>query len=430
MGVPAVDIVRRTAAEAWIYAYPMLLNYRTMYRQVIEPVDGEFGRFRHDMRPVSDTPYSWAWLDLRAGPWILSVPATDRYYVLPVHDLDTCYVGLVGTRTTGAQPGSHLITGPDWSDPVPDGIDSVLCADTFLVGIVGRTFLAGPDDMTGLRTVQEGYRLTPLSERLGEPAPRSAWDGTDWPVWDEESLRSAACFRLLDFLLGFFPTLPEEAELRSALNELGVDGSGTFELDALTHEIRTAVELGVVDARQLMRTATARATDSSPWYGTRAEHRGNILARAVGAHLGLYGLPVDEAWYGGWTADSEGTAPPDGGVRDYTIRFASGALPPARFLWSVAIRQLPRRTLVDNPESRHWIGDHTPGLVQDPDGGLTLYVQRERPGKPDEAANWLPAPAGPFTLAMSIYGPEASVRDGRWSLPPLVPRPFRRESPP
>ncbi|MBV9023398.1 MAG: DUF1254 domain-containing protein [Streptomycetaceae bacterium] len=440
MGVSAVDVVRRTAAEAWIYAYPILLNYRTMYRHVVEPADldspadpadpgyvGGFGRFRHDTRPVSATPYSWAWLDLRAEPWIVSVPATDRYYVLPVHDLDTCYVGLVGTRTTGTQPGSHLIAGPDWADPVPDGIDSVLRADTFLVGIVGRTFLAGPDDVTGLRTVQEGYRLTPLSERLGEPAPRVApqpgrRDWHDWPAWDEESLRSAACFRLLDFLLGFFPALPEEAELRGNFGELGIDGSGVFEPDALTHEIRTAVELGVLDARQLLRTATARATVSSGWFGTRAEYGGNILARAVGAHLGLYGLPGDEAWYGGWAADSEGNAPPDAGARDYTLRFEPGKLPPARFFWSVAIHRLPGHTLVDNPEGRYWIGDRTPGLVQASDGGLTLYVQRERPTEPDEAANWLPAPAGPFTLVMSIYGPTTAVRDGSWTMPPLVPQ--------
>jgi hypothetical protein len=447
MDVSAVDVVRRTAAEAWLYGYPMLLNYRTVYHHIVEggpagldgpagPADpgyvGGFGRFRHDMRPVSATPCSWAWLDLRTEPWIVSVPATDRYYVLPVHDLDTCYVGLIGTRTTGAQAGSHLIAGPDWTAPVPDGIDSVLHADTFLVGIVGRTFLAGPGDVTGLRTVQQGYRLTPLSERLGGPAPRFAprpdWqDGRDWPAWDEESLRSAACFRLLDFLLGFFPVLPEEAELRDNLAELGIDGSGAFELNALTPEIRTAVELGVVDARQLLRTAAAQTAAqtavSSGWSGTRAEYGGSILARAVGAHLGLYRLPGDEAWDGGWPADSEGNAPPDAKARDYTIRFEPGGLPPARFFWSVAIHRLPGHTLVDNPEGRYWIGDRTPGLVRDSEGGLTLYVQHERPAEPGKAANWLPAPAGPFTLVMSIYGPSAAVRDGNWTMPPLVPRP-------
>ncbi|MER6205502.1 DUF1254 domain-containing protein [Streptomyces sp. NPDC001642] len=37
--------------------------------------------------------YSWAWLDLRSEPWVVSVPAVDRYYVLPFRDVDTSYVG-------------------------------------------------------------------------------------------------------------------------------------------------------------------------------------------------------------------------------------------------------------------------------------------------------------------------------------------------
>jgi hypothetical protein len=31
----------------------------------------------------------------------------------------------------------------------------------------------------------------------------------------------------------------------------------------------------------------------------------------------------------------------------------------------------------------------------DDDGGLTLYVQNESPGK-DQVTNWLPSPKGPF----------------------------------
>ncbi|WP_329951187.1 DUF1214 domain-containing protein, partial [Streptomyces sp. BE303] len=41
------------------------------------------------------------------------------------------------------------------------------------------------------------------------------------------------------------------------------------------------------------------------------------------------------------------------------------------------------------------IGDRTPGLVYDQDGGLSLHVQHTRPADPQRAANWLPAPNGP-----------------------------------
>ncbi|MEV5795729.1 DUF1254 domain-containing protein [Streptomyces sp. NPDC052192] len=110
---------RKTAAEGWIWGYALLQNYRTMYPQAINPDDaryvGGFGRFRHYSQPFTpantdvvtpnnDTPYSWAWLDLRAEPYVISVPALDRYYVLPVHDLDTSYVGYIGARTTRYLP--------------------------------------------------------------------------------------------------------------------------------------------------------------------------------------------------------------------------------------------------------------------------------------------------------------------------------------
>lgn len=92
------------AAEVWVWGFPLLENYRTMYPQAIDAEDprfvGGFGVFRHYSEPFTphntdivtpnnDTPYSWAWLHLRTEPWVVSVPAVDRYYVLPFHDLDS-----------------------------------------------------------------------------------------------------------------------------------------------------------------------------------------------------------------------------------------------------------------------------------------------------------------------------------------------------
>jgi hypothetical protein len=81
---------RDIAKDAFIYAYPMLFNYKTMYEQAIDPSNktyvGGFGKFRNYSQPYgpenkdivtpnNDTPYSWAWLDLRREPWVLTAPA-------------------------------------------------------------------------------------------------------------------------------------------------------------------------------------------------------------------------------------------------------------------------------------------------------------------------------------------------------------------
>ncbi|MEV4614177.1 DUF1254 domain-containing protein [Kitasatospora sp. NPDC049258] len=445
MGNPAIvdpETVRRTAAEAWARGFALIENYRTMYPQAIDDADprhvGGFGTFRHHPRPSTpadtdvvapdnDTSRSWAWLDLRAEPWVVEVPATDRYYVLSLHDLDTSCLGLIGSRATGRGAGRHLVAGPGYTGAVPPGFDGVLRAATELVGILGRTYLAGPGDAPALRELQSRYRLLPLSAHLGTPPPPVAPEPL-WPVWREEALESLEFFSYLDFLLGFCPVRPAEAELRGRLAELGV-GPGDFEPAALPAQVREAMRQGIADGRAALdRAALDRAAPdlaaggqhTTGWFGTRTQHGGDHLTRAVGAIEGRYGLPVEEVWCAGWLADDRGNRPPDAAGRDFTLRFAPGELPPARFFWSVTMYRLPERLLVDNPIDRYAIGDRTPGLLPDPDGGLTLHVRRERPGEPAAAANWLPAPDGPFTMAIRLYGPEPAVLDGRWRRPQLT----------
>ncbi|MFB6888669.1 DUF1254 domain-containing protein [Kitasatospora sp. NPDC056327] len=430
--------VRATAAEAWVRGYPILQNYRTLYTQALDEADprhiGGFGVFRHYPRPFTpadtdvvtpnnDTPYSWAWLDLRTEPWVLSVPATDRYYVLPVHELDTVYAGFVGSRSTGQEAGDHLVAGPDWHGEPPPGIRSVIRAATGLTGIVGRTHLGAPtpEAVAELTALQERYRLRPLHEYTGTPEPEPAPQPV-WPVWREEVLDTVEFFVLLDFLLGFFPVLPAEADLRRRLADLGIGGRGEFEPAALPPAVRAEIEHGIADGRAALVGAAARTTSSVGLFGTRDRIGADHLAQAVGALTGLYGLPVEEAWYGGWQADSEGHLPPDAADRDHLLRFPPDGLPPARWFWSVTMYALPGRHLVDNTLDRYSIGDRTPGLVRDPDGGLTLYLQHKRPADAGHSANWLPAPDGPFTAVIRIYGPDAAVLDGRWTPPPLTAR--------
>jgi hypothetical protein len=60
---------------------------------------------------------------------------------------------------------------------------------------------------------------------------------------------------------------------------------------------------------------------------------------------------------------------------------------------------------VANSLSRHLINSPMPPqLEKDPDGGVALIIQNDSPGT-DKEVNWLPAPKGPFMMAM---------RTGRW----------------
>jgi len=59
-----------------------------------------------------------------------------------------------------------------------------------------------------------------------------------------------------------------------------------------------------------------------------------------------------------------------------------------------------------------------PTRAVDADGGLTLYIQNESPGK-DKETNWLPAPEGAFSTVLRIYWPKAEALEGQWTPPPL-----------
>jgi hypothetical protein len=80
---------------------------------------------------------------------------------------------------------------------------------------------------------------------------------------------------------------------------------------------------------------------------------------------------------------------------------------------------LPSSLLVANPINRYLINSPMlPSLKKDADGGVTLFIQNESPGK-DKEANWLPAPKGPFVMAMRLYWPKEEAMEGKWTAPPL-----------
>jgi hypothetical protein len=72
--------------------------------------------------------------------------------------------------------------------------------------------------------------------------------------------------------------------------------------------------------------------------------------------------------------------------------------------------------LVENEIKRFSIGDRTPDLHYEDDGSLTIILSAQRP---EQVANWLPVPDGPYMLGMRVYEGHDSVTDCEWFPPPL-----------
>ena len=430
---PTPAEAKAIAEEAWLYAYAPLQGYQTFWNQTQNKAFpgyvGGFNRFRHYSRsatpadtdivtPNNDTPYSWAWLDLRAEPIVLKLPSVPapRYYVNQWFDLYTHNFAYTGVRATGRGAGTYLFAGPNWQGTVPKGITKVFRAETDFVGTLTRTQLNGPNDIPALQALQATYQLILLSRFTGTKPPRPA-PPVNWPAWDPAKAEGIGFIGYLNALLPFMPTVSSERATMARFSRIGIGPGRPFDPNRLDPATQSAIEAGVAMASANLRSKALAQSSSKGFFGTREELGSDYLTyRAMGAMLGIYGNSSAEALYA-----SQQTGP-DGklldGRRQWVLRFPAGQLPPVSEFWSITMYSLPQRLLVANPIDRYSIGDRTQGLKLGADGSLEIYLQHENPG-PDKVSNWLPAPAGPFFFVGRLYGPSAAALSGEWQLPAL-----------
>ena len=435
---------RAIAKEAYIYGFPPVDDYRINYAYFVDTKTPEYkGPWNQIVNiprvytpadtavqsPNSDTPYSWLGLDLRAEPIVLTVPPIekDRYFSIQLIDAFTFNFDYMGSRTTGNDGGSFLVAGPNWKGETPKGVKKVFVSETEFALAVYRTQLFSPDDIDNVKKIQAGYKAEPLSAFLGQPAPAAA-PVIDFikPLTPDEERKSLEFFNVLNFVLQFCPTNPSETDLMARFAKIGVGGGKTIDVNALSPELKTAMQQGMADAwveydnfqKQKIDTWEVNSGDL---FGTRDYLKNNYLYRMAGTVLGIGGNSKQEAMYPIYAVDAAGQKL-DGANR-YTMHFAPGELPPVNAFWSLTMYELPQSLLVANPINRYLINSPMlPQLVKDADGGLTLYIQNESPGK-DKERNWLPAPKGPFIEAMRLYWPKEEALDGKWKAPPMTKAP-------
>lgn len=433
------DEARAIAKEAYIYASPIVDGYRIIHTYYLAPGNPEYKGPMNQLlgearvftpadtavqTPNSDTPYSFFGADLRTEPLVITVPEIEpeRYYSIQFVDAYTFNFAYVGSRTTGNGAGKFLLAGPGWKGETPEGITDVITSETDLVLGIIRTQLFGPDDLDNVTAIQEGYKLEPLSEFLGTPPPAAA-PALDYPEPLSKGAQktSPEVFGILNFVLtAYCPTVPSEEALMARFATTDVGPGETFDPSSFSPEVQQAIKDGIADAWKEFgefkksKIDTGEVT-SGDLFGTREFLDNNYLYRMAAAELGIYGNSEQEAMYPIYTVDAEGNGL-DGSYR-YTVRFAPGELPPVNAFWSLTMYRLPESLLVDNPINRYLINSPMlPDLEKDADGGLTLYIQHDSPGK-DKESNWLPAPEGPFMMAMRLYWPKQEALDGTWQAP-------------
>lgn len=423
-----LDSLTSLAREAYVIAYPALESYRTMYEALHRSSDpSKLNQFSHSLRladassrwvvrPNNDTFYGSAWLDLRSGAVVLTIPPASptRYRSAQVVDQFTHNVAIISEPSS--EPRRYLIVGPTWTGTSPAGVADTIRLETGFAFVLVRTAVYGQSDSTAAAQLQQAFRVESRS---------ASTTGDVLPPYDRTKATTADFVSYLNAVLQDSRLHERDQSTLGAFAPIGVRirrGTGSA---PLTTEQRDAVTKGATEGLARVRTGglalrsmrgTWGSVDSA--FGNRDRMAGRPLVRASAAMYGLFGLDREEAVYMSATIDSA-HRPLNGSSRSYVLRFSPDELPPATAFWSITVYD-SAGYLATNEINRYSVGDRTPGIRRDADGGLTLLLQVARPAG-DSAANWLPIPRGSFSLTLRVYRPDPA-RIRLYAPPAIHPR--------
>jgi hypothetical protein len=429
------------AQEAYLYLYPLIIMDITRKQMInLDPKTSPYGagapanaflhvrsfppaNARTVIRPNFDTLYSSAWLDLTSGPVVVSTPDTlGRYFMLPMLDMWTDVFAVPGARTHGTGAANFAVVPPGWSGSLPEGVDRI-DAPTAHVWIIGRTQTNGAKDFEAVHKVQDGYKLTLLTDWGKSPHKIEhkidpAVDTSAEPVKLIHEMPVLEYFRYgADLMKQNRPHLTDWS-IVARMKNVGLEPGKSFDgskVDANTLARAASAAMKIMSDKlptiSRVTNGWQMNTDTMGVYGNY------YLKRAIVAMAGLGANQVEDAIYPINLADADGKTVV--GENKYVLHFAKDELPPVDAFWSLTMYD-DEGFQVANPMNRFAIGDRD-SLKFNPDGSLDLYIQHESPG-PDKESNWLPAPkSGALSLTMRLYAPRPEVADGRWN-PPAIKR--------
>lgn len=418
---------REVARQAYIFAFPMLENYRTMVLQAVIPnsfnefehLQGLLGpEFREIARPNNDTLFSAAWLDLRNEPVIIEIPSIcERYFSVQFIDMYTHNFAYAGTRTTGCRKLTVMVNGPSSFVETSNEVDEVFTSEGNFVFCIVRISVNPemPGDIDAVMKIQNNFKIEPFGAFYGSQTSSSN-KSIAFPHFSQEKAESAGFISYLNFLLGQLEIHPSEKALIERFGLIGIGPNLPFNENDLQPEMITAIEKGIEDAMStIFRPLEKLGVTKNGWnltkriFGSRQQMQGKYEIRAAAAYVGLYGNDLEEAYYPISYVDADNESY-DGSKYDYKIHFESHEIPPVEpgGFWSITMYG-DDQFMVPNQIDRYSIGDRS-RLSYNDDGSLDIYIQHDSPG-PDLERNWLPAPNGPFSLSLRMYLPSPRALD-------------------
>jgi hypothetical protein len=301
----------------------------------------------------------------------------------------------------------------------------VIRSSTDLVFVVPRVFKdATPEDTAAVQKVIDKVVMYPLSKFDGMMKTKDYKKSPNFPVpppppnapkGEGKWVNPATFYEELPVVMKEVPPLPGEEALYRWIASVWDAAEKNPDTKKALVESFMAAEKEIVtpffnfqyNGRSVGNGWTS-AANAAEW-GT------DYLNRTAISKSSMYSNTAAETQYELRELDSDGK--PLDGNNQYTVTFAKGQIPPVKGFWSLTMYN-DEKFFYPNPLNRFSLGTKNKTLKHAADGSLTLYLGNKSPGKENEA-NWLPAPAGSFSLIMRLYWPDTSVLEGKWQPPQL-----------
>jgi hypothetical protein len=373
--------------------------------------------------PNQDVVYGIAGVDLRTEPVVIQVPDFgDRFWVYQVCDERTDSFASLG-KLYDTKPGCYLLAHRDWDGDWPEGISDIFICPTDLGVVMPRIFqLDDSADRRAIQSALNGIMLYPLSHFTGQPK-KTDWSKTPSIATSHSGqqhemawVKPEAFFEQLQIILKEVPPLPGEEVIYAQVHALLENLQASPELKALAIQYAATAETELI--APLFDFINVGYPVRHNWTTQRngAAFGTDYLTRAACAKSNIFVNQPQETRYFYLDLDADGERLD--GINNYMISFAKEALPPVKGFWSLTAYN-EEHFFAPNDIGRYSVGTKNKHLIIAEDGSLTIYVQ-SNPTAADQQSNWLPVPAGPFSLYLRCYWPEEAVLNDNWTPPAVI----------
>lgn len=422
------------ALQAASWGAPIVTMYNLLYDSVLKPdaqsKPNQVWQLDQNTYPTPNVNVisAYGFLDLSREPVILSVPySQERYYMVQLVDMYTNSFAYVGGPATGYEGGKFVITGPRWRGELPLSVPHII-APTPWVWLQARVHVVDQKDLDEAKKVLNGVSVQTFTEYNGQKSTSALSNNLIMPQLNNPNVCALdfkdplQFWRILSAALNENP--PTENEIKSLLplfKPLGIELGKTWDPNKVSADVLVSMRLAAKNIAKINQYLPIGRIDNG-WFippPDMGNFGSNYYLRAAVARLGLTANTPQQAIYFVLKADATGHAL--NGDTKYTLKFKEPPYVKPGF-WSLTLYNAENNNTVPNPLHRFSLGSDN-ALRVNADGDLTLYVQKNSPGKNNES-NWLPSGAGPFYLILRIYAPGSalikSLTDSEAYIPPLV----------